>query len=326
MREPANTAPAVPRNKAHATNTLIRKPRTAPRLRYDPQSYTALTLGSVWWTMSSSRWCLMCHNTPPNEPMRLALISDIHSNIPALEAVLTDIRDQGFENILCLGDVIGYGPHPGRCIDMVQQNCSACLKGNHEEALLDANEAASFNPRARRAIDWTRHFIQTDGDAETQQRRWQLFETLKTQARSGSFYFVHASPRDPTKEYVLPRESQNTEKMNSIFGMIEHLCFVGHTHVPGVFLEDGTYTPPDKLWGSTYFIDDDEKALINVGSVGQPRDGDIRACYCVIDNDDIESPRVYFRRIEYDIEQTITDIQDNSMLDNSLAERLRHGR
>ncbi|MFW5828795.1 MAG: metallophosphoesterase family protein [Planctomycetota bacterium] len=258
--------------------------------------------------------------------MRLALISDIHSNTPALEAVLADIAGQECENILCLGDVIGYGPHPGACIDMVQERCSACLKGNHEEALLDGNEAANFNPRARRAIDWTRQFIQSDGDTETQQRRWQLFETLKTQARSGSFFFVHASPRDPTKEYVLPRESRNAEKMGSIFGMIEHLCFVGHTHVAGVFLPDGSFTPPDKLWGSTYFIDPDEKALINVGSVGQPRDNDTRACYCVIDSDDTESPRVYFRRVEYDLEPTIQDILANPMLDNSLAERLRHGR
>jgi diadenosine tetraphosphatase ApaH/serine/threonine PP2A family protein phosphatase len=96
--------------------------------------------------------------------------------------------------------------------------------------------------------------------------------------------------------------------------------------VPGVFLEDGTFTPPDKLWGSSYLIDPEEKALINVGSVGQPRDGDTRACYAILDTEDNDTPRVRFRRVAYDVEQTIRDILANPNLDNSLAERLRHGR
>ncbi len=258
--------------------------------------------------------------------MRIALISDIHANIMALQAVMADIESQGVDRIICLGDVVGYGPHPGRCIDLIQQKCSAMLMGNHEEALLDPNEAANFNPRAKNAINWTRDFLKTDGDEAMRERRWSFFGSLKTQARAGNFFFVHASPRDPTKEYVLPRECRSTEKMDDIFSRFEHLCFIGHTHVPGVFLENKTFTLPKDLFGNTYFIEPDEKALINVGSVGQPRDKDTRASYVVIDNNDTASPIVRFVRVEYDSGPTIKDILSNPMLDDTLAERLKYGR
>jgi diadenosine tetraphosphatase ApaH/serine/threonine PP2A family protein phosphatase len=123
----------------------------------------------------------------------------------------------------------------------------------------------------------------------------------------------------------MPKDCKNGPKMTEIFSLIPHICFVGHTHIPGVFLEDQTFIPPHMLWGQTYFIEKQDKALINIGSVGQPRDGDKRSSYVLLD-DDPTGPRAIFRRVEYDIEHTAKAIEANSNLDNYLAERLRQGR
>ncbi len=254
--------------------------------------------------------------------MIIGLISDIHGNLAALQAVLADMEGRGAERVLCLGDVVGYGPYPGECLDLVRR-CGAVLMGNHEEALLFGAE--NFNPRAKRAIDWTREHLQTAGDEQTRKNRWAILENLQLHAQDGDYLFTHASPRQPTREYVMPRDVTNPAKMQEIFSLIPHVCFVGHTHLPGVFLEDMTFTPPAQLWGNSYFIEPDEKALINIGSVGQPRDGDTRACYCLLDTD-ASAPRVIYERVAYDVEATATAIEANEYLDGYLAERLRLGR
>ena len=254
--------------------------------------------------------------------MLLGLISDIHGNLAALRAVFRDMQANGAEQIICLGNVVGYGPFPGECLDLVQR-CGAVLMGNHEEALLFGAE--NFNPRAKKAIDWTREHLKNAGDEATRTRRRQILDRLQTHAKLDDFLFLHASPRQPVREYVMPRDCANVEKMREIFSLIPRVCFVGHTHLPGVFLPDGTFTPPAKLWGGTYFVDPGEKALVNIGSVGQPRDGDVRACYCILDTDP-GAPRVIFRRVDYDIEETARAIIANPELDDYLAERLRLGR
>lgn len=254
--------------------------------------------------------------------MILGLISDIHGNLSALEAVLADMEENGAERVICLGDVVGYGPFPGECLDLVRR-CGAVLMGNHEEALLFGAE--NFNPRAKRAIDWTREHLKSAGDEVTRKNRWQILQNLQLHAQDGDYLFTHASPRQPTREYVMPRDVTNPAKMTEIFALIPRVCFVGHTHIPGVFLEDLTFTPPTDLWGSTYFVEPNEKALVNIGSVGQPRDGDTRASYCLLDTDP-GAPRVVFRRVEYDVESTAKAIEQNPYLDNYLAERLRVGR
>jgi diadenosine tetraphosphatase ApaH/serine/threonine PP2A family protein phosphatase len=250
------------------------------------------------------------------------LISDIHGNLAALTAVIADAEANGAERLICLGDVVGYGPFPGECLDMVRR-CGAVLMGNHEEALMFGAE--NFNPRAKRAIDWTREQLKNDGSEEVRKHRWNILQNLQLHARDGNYLFTHASPRQPTREYVMPRDIANVAKMDEIFSLIPHVCFVGHTHVPGVFLTNHSFTPPPELWGNTYFIERDEKALINIGSVGQPRDGDPRSCYCLLDTD-AGAPRVVYRRVDYDIEATAKAIEDNQHLDNYLAERLRLGR
>lgn len=254
--------------------------------------------------------------------MILGLISDIHGNLAALRAVIADMEANGAERIICLGDIVGYGPYPGECLDLVQR-CGAVLMGNHEEALLFS--ADNFNPRARRAIDWTREYLQTQGSEEVRAMRWSILNNLQMQATQGNLLFAHASPRQPTREYVMPRDVRNPSKMTELFRLIPHACFVGHTHVPGIFLEDRSFVRPEELWAGTYFIERGEKALINIGSVGQPRDGDVRSCYVLLDEDG-SSQRVIYRRVEYDIEETVQAIQKNPMLDAYNAERLRHGR
>ncbi len=254
--------------------------------------------------------------------MIFGLISDIHGNLPALQAVIKDMESNGAERIICLGDVVGYGPFPGQCLDLVQR-CGAVLMGNHEEALL--YNAEYFNPRARRAIDWTREQLKSEGDEDTRRQRWQILNNLQIHAQHGNFLFVHGSPRQPTREYIMPRDIRNPGKLGDIFQLVPHICFVSHTHVPGIFLEDMTFTRPEELWAGTYFIEPNEKAIINIGSVGQPRDGDTRAAYVLLDQEEA-SARVIYRRVAYDLDSTIEAIEANPMLDNYLAERLRHGR
>ncbi len=254
--------------------------------------------------------------------MLLGLISDIHGNLSALKAVLADMESKGAEQVLCLGDVVGYGPFPGECLDLVKR-CGVVLMGNHEEALLFGAE--NFNPRAKRAIDWTREHLKSSGDEDTRANRWKILQNLAIHHERGTLAFAHASPRQPTREYVMPKDAKNVQKMAELFALTKHICFVGHTHLPGVFLEDGTFIPPTMLFGQTYFIEPFEKALINIGSVGQPRDGDNRASYVLLD-DDPNAPRAIYRRVAYDIEETAKAIEANPNLDNYLAERLRVGR
>jgi diadenosine tetraphosphatase ApaH/serine/threonine PP2A family protein phosphatase len=132
--------------------------------------------------------------------------------------------------------------------------------------------------------------------------------------------YVHASPRSPTREYITLKDARNKRRMREIFEALEWVCFVGHTHVPGVFTEDDFSKPADLL-GHIYLLDPDEKALINVGSVGQPRDGDPRACYVTFDGEGVR-----FCRVQYDVDRTVSKIAGIQELDNFLGERLREGK
>ena len=143
--------------------------------------------------------------------MLQALISDIHGNLAALEAVLADAKAQNAQRIICLGDVIGYGPKPGECLDLVY-SCGAIIMGNHEEALLYGAEEMNFNPRARKAIDWTREQINTTGTEDDRKRRQEVLKNLKLQAKLGRYLFTHGSPRQPTREYVMPHDIRNRKK------------------------------------------------------------------------------------------------------------------
>ncbi|OAI56485.1 phosphoesterase [Planctomyces sp. SCGC AG-212-M04] len=243
-----------------------------------------------------------------------AVISDIHGNLEALEAVLNDIRSQGITEIYCLGDVIGYGPNPRECIDLVMKHCQVCILGNHDQAALFDPEG--FNAAAERSIFWTRHMLETGPGNE---RRWEYLGELPRMRKEEQLLFVHGSARNPLNEYVFPEDIYNQRKMERIFGLVERYCFQGHTHIPGVFTEDSTFQSPDEFDYKYQLAD--KKTLVNVGSVGQPRDTDNRACYVVLNDKSLE-----YRRIQYDFEKTIAKIYAIPELDNFLGDRLRDGR
>jgi diadenosine tetraphosphatase ApaH/serine/threonine PP2A family protein phosphatase len=250
--------------------------------------------------------------------VKRALISDIHSNIEGLNAVLEDIRQQEIDEVYCLGDIVGYGPNPRECIDEVM-NCKVCLLGNHDQGALFDPEG--FNTGAERAIFWTRAQLESGGAMASSHRRWDFLGELPRNHQDGPHLFVHGSPRNPLNEYVFPEDIYNRRKMEKLFALIEKYCFQGHTHVPGVFTEDFRFLSPDDI-GHEYRLEEG-KAMINVGSVGQPRDGDPRACYAILENED---KVVRFRRVEYSLEETIRKIYEVPELDNFLGDRLRDGR
>jgi diadenosine tetraphosphatase ApaH/serine/threonine PP2A family protein phosphatase len=247
-----------------------------------------------------------------------AIISDIHSNLEALQAVLEDIAQYSVEAVYCLGDVIGYGPNPRECVDLVMEHCQVVLLGNHDQAAMF--DPMQFNPTAERAIQWTREQLEAPGQSRVQQeKRWEFLAERPLRHRENHLLFVHGSARNPVNEYVFPEDIYSPRKMEQIFALVERYCFQGHTHVPGIFTESLQFISPEEV-GYVHRLDG-RKTLCNVGSVGQPRDGDWRACYAVLDED-----TVYYRRVEYDVEATIQKIYDIPELENFLGDRLREGR
>jgi predicted phosphodiesterase len=253
--------------------------------------------------------------------VKRAIISDIHSNLEALQAVLADIQDQGIKETYCLGDLVGYGPNPCEVIDEVMK-CQVCLLGNHDQGALFDPEG--FNTGAERAIFWTRAQLENgNGSPAIRQGRWDFLGELPRnhQEQEGKLLFVHGSARNPLNEYVFPEDIYNKRKLDKIFALIPQHAFQGHTHVPGVFTlgETFNFSSPEEI--NYQYRLGREKAMINVGSVGQPRDGNPRACYVVLDDD-----LVRFRRVDYDFDKTIAKIYNVPDLDNFLGDRLRDGR
>ena len=256
----------------------------------------------------------------------IAIISDLHSNFAALEAVLDDVRSRNIERIWCLGDTVGYGPQPCECIDRAR-DFEIVLLGNHDEATLHSHKTEEFNVRAEAAIEWTRGRLTRGAEDDVAayfgflRSRQPMQEVVVNDV---PILLAHGSPRRPLREYIFPRDRLNAQKMEAIFSRIQRLCFVGHSHVPGVYTEDRTYTHPSDLeLLKIYLFNEDEKTIVNVGSVGQPRDSDPRACYVTLTD---EADAVVFRRVEYDVERTRQLIHQTAGLDNSLGDRLLEGR
>ncbi len=258
-------------------------------------------------------------NEDTDRVTRTAILSDIHGNLSALNSVLEDVEAQKVDRIVCLGDVVGYGPEPCACLDQVMQ-FAFCVLGNHDSSSLFDPEG--FNVAAEQAIFWTRTQLEKLGDdPEASRRRIEYLCQLPRTVREDDWLFVHGSPRGPTNEYVFPEDTQNVKKMEKLFSLVPRLCFQGHTHVPGVFTADHRFIRPAET-GTGYSLGDpNTKLMINVGSVGQPRDGDPRSCYVIAEPGVLE-----FRRVEYDIERTVKAIEAETDLDNFLGYRLREGR
>ena len=253
--------------------------------------------------------------------MKRAIISDIHGNFEALSAVMEAIGDLNVDEILCLGDIIGYGPDPIKCLDTVIENCQLTILGNHDQAAIFDPEG--FNPVAMKAIFWTREQLEKDnGDIDQADRRWDFLGELPRRHDEGEFLFVHGSPRDPTNEYVFPETVYEKDLLSLLMSRFEKVCFQGHTHIPGMFTEAGAFISPDER--DLFFkLDPDSKCMLNVGSVGQPRDGNPKSCFVVLDD---EEKTVQYHRIEYDWEKTRQKIYDVPDLENMLGDRLLTGR
>ena len=249
--------------------------------------------------------------------MKRALISDVHGNLESLQAVLEDIKGQGIKEIYCLGDIVGYGPNPNECVDLVMKHCQVNILGNHDQGALFDPEG--FNSVAEQAIFWTRDQLEhANGNAAAAQKRCDFLGELRRNHREEQMLFVHGSARKPLSEYVFPEDIYNTKKIETIFSYIPRYCFQGHTHVPGVFTDRPSFSSPEDL-DFAYQLGE-SKVMVNVGSVGQPRDGDPRACYVVL-----EDEVLHFRRVEYDVETTVQKIYKIPELHNSPGDRLREG-
>lgn len=242
--------------------------------------------------------------------MLYGIYSDIHANLPALEVVLQSMKAEGVERRVCLGDIVGYGASPNECVSLVKENVDVCILGNHDSVTIKWDSDVGFNPYAKRAIEWTQ-------DALTEESK-QYLRSLPYVFEENDICFVHASPMSPADWiYVTDLE----DALDAYDHFSERHCFVGHTHSPVIVaMRDGEI--PKVIETGFYSLENGERLLANVGSVGQPRDRDPRACYCLYDT---ERQTVKLVRLEYDIARTQKAMRDAGLPD-FLVERLELGR
>jgi len=240
--------------------------------------------------------------------MRFAIFSDVHSNLEALEAVLADARDNKCTHFVCLGDVVGYNANPHECLDCIREMDCPIVKGNHDEQASMVESSRDFNEMAEAAIQWTRDHL-SDADKE-----W--LRALKLQRQVRDFTIVHATLDTPAQwGYVF----NNLDAAASFTYQHTTVCFFGHTHVPMVFTRGQNVRQERK---EHIRIEPGRKYFINVGSVGQPRDGNWRAAYCIYD---IANNLVELLRVKYDLATAQKKIT-KAGLPQPLAERLAIGR
>jgi predicted phosphodiesterase len=241
--------------------------------------------------------------------LRLAIISDVHSNLQALEAVMADIGPQDPDQVWCLGDVVGYGADPDRCVAEVAELTELCLAGNHDLVVRGDLNVEYFAAAAGQAARWTAKVIKPET------RRF--LEGLSPLAQREDLGLYHASPRDPVWEYVLSvQQASDCLDVQSC-----RVCLIGHSHVACYFHREGRDTIGEQAPAGAVLDVAAGEWLINPGSVGQPRDGDARASYLMLDTG---SWTATFHRVEYDIEAAATAIIDAG-LPRGLAERLYEG-
>jgi diadenosine tetraphosphatase ApaH/serine/threonine PP2A family protein phosphatase len=244
--------------------------------------------------------------------VRVAILTDIHSNLPALEAVLAAIDEAGIERSWCLGDLVGYGAQPDQCAELVSKRCELSLVGNHDLAVTGEISTEVFSASAAAAVEWTR--------ANSESSTMDFLKSLKPENTEHDVALYHASPRDPVWEYVLAVD-QARECMEH---QAKRVSLIGHSHV-ALWFSDGQGPPGGDGGGQAEDgreIDlSEQRWLLNPGSVGQPRDGDPRAAWLELDTD--ESKATY-RRVSYDIDRAAEPIREAG-LPQLLADRLYVG-
>ena len=250
----------------------------------------------------------------------IAILSDVHANLEALTAVYEDLTRRDIKRVFFLGDIVGYGPNPAEVLNFIK-HFEFCLLGNHDEACLKG-PTKGFNPSAAKSAWWTRRQICPDeisgtfvrpGEYQSRTEQWDYLLKLQPVRTLGEVMFVHDTPAQPGSwRYVRDRAEANAgfnanPKMRAFF--------FGHSHVPGVWTEASSFSPEP---GKKYPFK--ERVMVNVGSVGQPRDKDPRACYVVLETDGFR-----FFRVPYDIAKTQGKIRAIPELDGILADRLATG-
>jgi predicted phosphodiesterase len=250
----------------------------------------------------------------------VAILADIHANIEALTVALDYLKSKGIQRLICLGDVIGYGPNPRECLKLLFAS-EVAIMGNHEEAVMFYGE--DFNPKARASLEWTKDQLNsTEHDRTENYDMWNFLGTMQQVVEDGDVMYTHGSPRVPTREYVVPADAANEEKMQGIFGLIKRVCFIGHSHIPHIYTSDNKHASPEKLNNAVDLRKlGERKVLINVGSVGQPRDGDPRLSFATFDGNIVR-----FLRLEYDHAKTAEKIYAIPQIPNFLGDRLLVGR
>ena len=247
---------------------------------------------------------------------RIAFISDIHGNLHALRAVLSEIDEQRVEEIVCLGDVVGYGPEPRACLELVHERCVTAIRGNHEEAVLAPVQARTFNPYARVALQWTCGMLD--------QRHLDLVKEMPTWASLGQgIGCVHDSPV-PVEDPGYLRTTAQAE--TALHEMEQQWCFIGHTHIPAIFaLEQGRELHRARrivpFPGKAIQLLPSFRYIINPGSVGQPRDGDWRASWGLLETD---LAQFTVQRVAYEVAAVESAIS-SAGLPETLGSRLRLG-
>ena len=242
--------------------------------------------------------------------MRALIVADVHANLEAFEAVIADARSQGWiDTVWSLGDIVGYGPQPSECIALLRDFPHLAIAGNHDLAAIHAIELEEFNSIAAAAAVWTQGQISEDD------RIWLAGLPLIT--TEGNFTLVHGSLSDPIWDYLTTSVAAeiNFQHQKTPY------CLIGHSHLPLAFFETGGRVTRTSLSGSTSIELKEERIVANPGGLGQPRDGDPRACYALLDT---ETGRLDFRRIQYDIEKTQAKMQ-TAGLPRFLIERLQRG-
>ncbi len=238
--------------------------------------------------------------------MRIGIISDIHGNLEALQAVVAKIDELNLDKIVCLGDIVGYGADPSECIKIVKSITSNTVAGNHDYAVGGLTSINYFAPVAREAVEWTRTVLNSSELA--------FLRFLPLTINWGSVLFLHSSPDSPDMwNYILT----GSDAIVQFRFFKESVLFVGHTHVPAIWNEEGKYLYPAEV----YRMDPRKRYIVNPGSVGQPRDGIEDASFVVFNTDKWSIEMV---RVKYDVETASQKIKQ-AELPIILAERIKHG-
>jgi len=241
--------------------------------------------------------------------LRNAIISDVHGNIQALEAVIAAIKRLGVDQVLCLGDVVGYGARPVECVTLVWETCRSVLLGNHDAAATGRGSVEDFNPVAKSAIEWTRDAI-TDRESG-------YLEGLPYLFNGGGYAGTHSTFSDPGAwKYVFSSLDAAVE----FKATGEEILFYGHTHYPVVFTLEDRRVVSQRI--SELDLSPHQRYIVNVGSVGQPRDGNPDACFVIYDN---AAQRIEYQRVPYNVRSAQRDILETS-IPRELALRLSIGR